>query len=57
MRKFNEIVRKYRHGIAKYSMIHKSTKRACVTLELDLVIAKERWAELEQASHETACEM
>jgi len=46
MRTFNEIVRKYRHGIAKYSMIHKSTKRACVTLELQLAIAQSSWAVL-----------
>jgi len=38
MRTFNLIVRKYRHGLAKYSMIHKSTKRACVTLELQMAI-------------------
>jgi hypothetical protein len=57
MRKFHLIVRKYRHGEAKYSLIRKTTKRVCVELELDLVIAKERWAELEQASHETALEM
>jgi len=46
MKRFNEIVRKYRHGSAKYSMIPKSTKRACVTLELQLAIAQSKWAVL-----------
>jgi hypothetical protein len=46
MKKFHDIVHKYRHGEAKYSLIHKSTKRACVTLELQLAIAKSKWATL-----------
>jgi len=44
MNKFNKIVRKYRHGKAKYSLISKSTKRACVTLELQQAISQSKWA-------------
>lgn len=57
MKKFNAIVRKYRHGAAKYSLASKAIKRACVTLELQELIARERWEELEQANHETAVGM
>jgi len=44
MKTFNLIVRKYRHGEAKYSLIHKATKRACIELELQVAIAQKKWA-------------
>ena len=57
MNTFHKIVQKYRHGEAKYSLIRKSIKRACVTLELQQAIARRRWEELEQANYETAIGM
>jgi len=45
MKTFNKIVRKYRHGEAKYSFIPKFTKAACIALELQLAIAQASWAQ------------
>ena len=44
MRTFNLIVRKYRHGEAKYSFLPKATKLVCVLLELQFAIANTMWA-------------